>query len=169
MILKTPISTFWRTYVLSPFLIRKSVLSLECRLYVRIYTVCACLNVRLRRISSYSVLTNLYIIPVSINTPAPKREALQMSPKTRNGDFFENSCNNFDYILLIYGDYLQKYNSIVGHLVLVQIQELSHDQFREKWTVALNIFFDVRCPSSNSSVSDLPCKTILERLNEFIG
>jgi hypothetical protein len=31
-----------------------------------------------------------------------------MGPKTQNGDFLESGSNDFDYISVIYGDYLPK-------------------------------------------------------------
>jgi hypothetical protein len=109
---------------------------------------------RLDRFYSYSVLKNLSTIrrsPASMNIPTPKRGALQKSPKTRNGDFLENSRNNFDYISVIYGRYLPKYNSIICHLVLLQIQELSHNQFRNELLRSPSLTSIVRLPTPPSA------------------
>jgi hypothetical protein len=43
---------------------------------------------------------------VNLSIPAPKIEALQVSPKRQNDDFLENVSNNYDYISIIYGDHL---------------------------------------------------------------
>jgi hypothetical protein len=49
---------------------------------------------------------------VNLNIPAPKIEDLQKSPKTLNYNFIENGSNVFDYISLIYGERMPKYNRI---------------------------------------------------------
>jgi hypothetical protein len=54
-------------------------------------------------------LTSLFIIgqcPLNVNIP--KIGALQISPPKQNGDFLDNSSNDFDYILVIYGGHLHK-------------------------------------------------------------
>jgi hypothetical protein len=43
-----------------------------------------------------------------MNITAPKIGALQMSFKIQNDDFLENGCNKFDYISVIYEDYMPK-------------------------------------------------------------
>jgi hypothetical protein len=41
-----------------------------------------------------------------MNITAPKIRALQMGPKTQNGDFLENGFNDFDLISVSCGDHL---------------------------------------------------------------
>jgi hypothetical protein len=36
------------------------------------------------------------------------RGAFEMSPQKENGDFLENSCDDFDYICVVYGDHIPK-------------------------------------------------------------
>jgi hypothetical protein len=45
---------------------------------------------------------------VNRNILAPKTGALQMCPKKQNGDFLENGSNDFEHILVSYGDHLPK-------------------------------------------------------------
>jgi hypothetical protein len=42
----------------------------------------------------------------------PKIEALRMGLKKLNITFLGNGCTDFDYILIIYGDHLTKYNCV---------------------------------------------------------
>jgi hypothetical protein len=45
---------------------------------------------------------------VNLNIPAPKIWDLQMGPKPQHGNFLENSCNDFNKIVVNYEDYIPK-------------------------------------------------------------
>jgi hypothetical protein len=62
---------------------------------------------RLDRFHSYSVFKNLSVISwclVNTNIVAPKTGALLSGPETYYFYFPENSCNDFEYTSIIYGD-----------------------------------------------------------------
>jgi hypothetical protein len=47
----------------------------------------------------FVVFMSLFVVgwcPLNIKNPASKIGTFQMGPKTRNGDFLENGCNDFD-------------------------------------------------------------------------
>jgi hypothetical protein len=46
---------------------------------------------------------------VNMNIPAPEIGALQVDPKTQSWHFLENSSYEFDWISVVYGDHLPKY------------------------------------------------------------
>jgi hypothetical protein len=45
---------------------------------------------------------------LNVNTPAPKVGENQMVPKTQNGFFLENGCNNIDQIPVTCGEHIPK-------------------------------------------------------------
>jgi hypothetical protein len=73
-----------------------------------------CANLVLERFVgfySYSVLNSLSVTgrcPMNMNSLAPKRLILQVSPPKQNGDFLENTSTSFDQMPAICGDYRPK-------------------------------------------------------------
>jgi hypothetical protein len=60
---------------------------------------------------SYLIYTSLSIIrqcPSNVNIPPLEIEAIQMGPKIQSCDFHKSGHNEFDSVLVVYGDPLPK-------------------------------------------------------------